>query len=89
MPRRDVLRGDPPTLEIERLAAMFTFVVVVAVAAFIPYVAAPEIQNGVKAITSHPSADSGVSNTLPSADRTLDAANRSIAGWRDVHGTIG
>ena len=28
---------------------MFTFVFVVAIAAFVPYVAAPTIQNGVKA----------------------------------------
>lgn len=85
MPRRDVLRGDPPTLEIERLAAMFTFVVVVAIAAFVPYVAAPGIANGVKAVTSHPSADAGVPGTLPSAFRMLDAANRTAADRRDDH----
>ncbi|WP_144152626.1 hypothetical protein [Paraburkholderia sp. BCC1885] len=56
---------------------MFTFVVVVAVAAFIPYVAAPGIENGVKAVTSHPSADSGVVDPLPASERTLDAANRT------------
>lgn len=88
MPRRDVLRGDPPTLEIERLAAMFTFVFVVAIAAFVPYVAAPGIANGVKAVTSHPSADAGVPGTLPSGFRTLDAANRTAADRRDDHGVV-
>lgn len=79
VPQRDVLRGAFPPLEIERLAAMFTFVVVVAIAAFIPYVAAPGIANGVKAVTSHPAADAGAQPALPSAYPPLDEANRIVA----------
>jgi hypothetical protein len=88
MSRRDVLRGAPPTLETERLAAMFTFVFVVAIAAFVPYVAAPTIQNGVKAVTSHPSADAGLQGALPSAYRTLDAVNRTVTDQRDNDGRV-
>jgi hypothetical protein len=67
---------------------MFTFVFVVAIAAFVPHVAAPTIQNGVKAVTSHPSADAGLQSTLPSAYRTLDAANRTVADQRDSYGLV-
>jgi hypothetical protein len=70
-------------LEIERLAAMFTFVVVVAITAFIPYVAAPGIANGVKAVTSHPSADAGAPYMAPGAYPTLDAAKRIPADRQD------
>jgi hypothetical protein len=37
--------------------AMITFIFVVAVVAFIPYVAAPGIVNGVKAISAQPAAN--------------------------------
>jgi hypothetical protein len=47
----------------------FTFIVVVAIAAFIPYVAAPGIVNGVKAIDSPPAATSFDAAPAPAADR--------------------
>ncbi|HEV3423112.1 MAG TPA: hypothetical protein VG105_04860 [Paraburkholderia sp.] len=67
---------------------MFTFVVVVAIAAFIPYVAAPGIANGVKAVTSHQSADAGSKSTLPAANGTMDAANRIVADRRDNDSSV-
>lgn len=58
---------------------MFTFIVVVAVAAFIPYVAAPGIANGVKAISSpSPAAVSfDATPVLPASGN--DAANRIVS----------
>ncbi|MEA3083722.1 MAG: hypothetical protein QOC89_1419 [Paraburkholderia sp.] len=54
---------------------MITFIFVVAVAAFIPYVAAPGIVNGVKAINAQPAAMRF--ETSPAAsDGASDAANR-------------
>jgi hypothetical protein len=56
---------------------MFTFVVVLAVTAFIPYVAAPGIQNGVKAVTSHQSADSGAPDGSVLASSAINASDTS------------
>lgn len=67
---------------------MFTFIVVVAIAAFIPYVATPGIANGVKAITSHPSADAGTQQMLPAVHPMLDAANRILADRQDQQRTV-
>ncbi|MGF6723235.1 hypothetical protein P3T43_002590 [Paraburkholderia sp. GAS41] len=67
---------------------MFTFVFVAAIAAFVPYVAAPTVANGVKAVTAQPSADAGLQDTLPSSYRTLDAANRMLADQRENHGLV-
>ncbi|WP_323044378.1 hypothetical protein [Paraburkholderia sp.] len=64
------------TLQIPRgTTTMITFIFVVAVAAFIPYVAAPGIVNGVKAINAQPAAMRF--ETSPAAsDGASDAANR-------------
>lgn len=63
---------------------MVTFIFVVAVAAFIPYVAAPGIQNGVKAITAHQSADAGVENTFPAALKMPDGGATKDIGAADA-----
>jgi hypothetical protein len=61
---------------------MFTYIVVVAIAAFIPYVAAPGIANGVKAISSPPAAVSF--EATPAAPSVgSDAANRIVSERRD------
>jgi len=58
---------------------MVTFIFVVAVAAFIPYVAAPGIVNGVKAINAQPAAM--LFDPSPAvSDGTSDAANRIVSG---------
>lgn len=60
---------------------MFTFIVVVAVAAFVPYVAAPGIANGVKAISTPPAAM--IFDTSPAAASDgSDAANRIVSDRR-------
>jgi hypothetical protein len=61
------------------MAAMFTFIVVVAVAAFIPYVAAPGIEKGVKAVSAQQSADAGVEAPLFARMTTPDANVRQGA----------
>jgi hypothetical protein len=58
---------------------MFTFIVVVAVAAFIPYVAAPGIANGVKAISSPPPAAVTFDPAPPMPSYGSDAANRIVS----------
>lgn len=61
---------------------MFTFIIVVAVAAFVPYVAAPGIANGVKAI-SKPAAAMQLETAPPTTARGSDAANRIVSERRD------
>ncbi|NYH16492.1 hypothetical protein [Paraburkholderia bryophila] len=61
---------------------MFTFIIVVAVAAFVPYVAAPGIANGVKAV-SKPAAAMQFEPTLPATVQDSDAANRIVLKRRD------
>lgn len=58
---------------------MITFIFVVAVAAFIPYVATPGIVNGVKAITPQSSAMQFDPTPAPAAGSS-DAANRLVSG---------
>lgn len=70
---------------------MFTFIVVVALAAFIPYVAAPGIANGVKAINQQPAAM--LFEPLPAAaaaaaDAAADAANRTVSGGTDTDASV-
>jgi hypothetical protein len=60
---------------------MFTFIVVVAVAAFVPYVAAPGIANGVKAISTPPAAMRFDTSPATASDGS-DAANRIVSGQR-------
>ena len=62
---------------------MFTFIFVVAVAAFIPYVAAPGIANGVKAV-SKPAATTMRFDAAPApATDGNDAANRIVPEQHD------
>ncbi|AXE96314.1 hypothetical protein [Paraburkholderia terricola] len=63
---------------------MFTFIVVVALAAFIPYVAAPGIANGVKAINQQPAAMLFEPLPAAAADAAADAANRTVSGGTDA-----
>ncbi|MDR6446488.1 hypothetical protein J2794_002600 [Paraburkholderia terricola] len=66
---------------------MFTFIVVVALAAFIPYVAAPRIANGVKAINQQPAAM--LFEPLPTAAADVaDAANRTVSGGTDTDASV-
>ncbi|MGF6770445.1 hypothetical protein P3T18_002924 [Paraburkholderia sp. GAS199] len=57
---------------------MFTFIVVVAVAAFVPYVAAPGIEKGVKAVTQ-PTAEMRYEASPTAAAEGNDAANRILS----------
>ena len=66
---------------------MFTFIVVVAVAAFIPYVAAPGIANGVKAISTPPVAMLFDTPPAPAAGGS-DAANRIVSGQRETDASV-
>jgi hypothetical protein len=62
---------------------MFTFIVVVAIAAFIPYVAAPGIANGVKAIST-PAAAVSSSDAIPQTPAAgSDAVNPPLPQRRD------
>ncbi|AXL49342.1 hypothetical protein DSC91_001122 [Paraburkholderia caffeinilytica] len=66
---------------------MVTFIFVVAVAAFIPYVAAPGIANGVKAISAQPAAM--LFETSPAASGSAsDAANRIVSEPRDSQASV-
>ncbi|MFM0169724.1 hypothetical protein [Paraburkholderia sediminicola] len=66
---------------------MFTFIVVVAVAAFVPYVAAPGIANGVKAINTPPAAM--MFDTSPAAaSNGSDAANRILSDRRESDASV-
>ncbi|WP_176057314.1 hypothetical protein [Paraburkholderia sp. BCC1876] len=62
---------------------MFTFIIVVAVAAFVPYVAAPGIANGVKAVSKPAAAATQFEPTLPATVQGSDAANRIVSERRD------
>ncbi|WGS52858.1 hypothetical protein LFL96_32310 [Paraburkholderia sp. D15] len=64
---------------------MFTFIIVVAVAAFVPYVAAPGIANGVKAINKPPAATTQMQfeTTPATTPQNGDATNRLVSGRRD------
>ena len=71
---------------------MFTFIFVVAVAAFVPYVAAPGIANGVKAVTQ-PAPAAAVRFEIPPTagggdEGGSDAANRIIAGPPDSQASV-
>lgn len=66
---------------------MLTFIVVVAVAAFIPYVAAPGIEKGVKAITPQSSAIQFEAVPNAAYDGS-DAANRIVVGQRDADASV-
>jgi hypothetical protein len=66
---------------------MFTFIVVVAIAAFIPYVAAPGIANGVKAISEPPAAVSfDAAPPMPAVGS--DSANRIVPERRDSDSAV-
>ncbi|RKE38452.1 hypothetical protein B0G76_4774 [Paraburkholderia sp. BL23I1N1] len=66
---------------------MVTFIFVVALAAFIPYVAAPGIANGVKAINAQPAAM--LFETSPAAsDSKSDAANRIVTERPDSEASV-
>jgi hypothetical protein len=67
---------------------MFTFIVVVAVAAFIPYVAAPGIANGVKALSSPPPAAVTFDSAPATPSYGSDAANRLVPESGDRDSTI-
>ncbi|WP_345816176.1 hypothetical protein AAGS40_18230 [Paraburkholderia sp. PREW-6R] len=64
---------------------MFTFIFVVAVAAFIPYVATPGIANGVKAIAQPHQAMIDEPMSTPTAPATAgdDAINRLVSAPRE------
>ncbi|WNC93919.1 hypothetical protein RI103_24370 [Paraburkholderia sp. FT54] len=66
---------------------MFTFIIVVAVAAFIPYVAAPGIANGVKALSA-PSAAMSFETSPAAASDGSDAANRIVSGRRETDASV-
>lgn len=66
---------------------MLTFIVVVAVAAFIPYVAAPGIEKGVKSITPQSSAIRFEAVPNAACDGS-DAANRIVVGQRDTDASV-
>ncbi|MFM0339497.1 hypothetical protein [Paraburkholderia fungorum] len=72
---------------------MFTFIFVVAVAAFVPYVAAPGIANGVKAVTQ-PAPAAAVRFEIPPPaagggdEGGNDAANRIVAGPPDGQASV-
>ncbi|MFM0033191.1 hypothetical protein [Paraburkholderia strydomiana] len=61
---------------------MFTFIVVVAIAAFIPYVAAPAIANGVKAVST-PSPEVSLDEAPQAPAAGSDAADRPMPRQRD------
>ncbi|HZZ11318.1 MAG TPA: hypothetical protein VFE79_11565 [Paraburkholderia sp.] len=61
---------------------MFTFIVMVAVAAFIPYVAVPGIEKGVKAVAPQPAAFRFDAAPDSACDGS-DAANRIVINRRD------
>ncbi|CAE6728203.1 hypothetical protein R69888_01956 [Paraburkholderia haematera] len=66
---------------------MVTFIFVVAVAAFIPYIAAPGIANGIKSLTAQPAAM--LFETPPAAsDCKSDAANRIVSEPRDSAASV-
>lgn len=66
---------------------MVTFIFVVAMAAFIPYVATPGIVNGVKAINAPPAAM--LFDTSPAAsDGASDAANRIVSERRNSEASV-
>lgn len=66
---------------------MVTFIFVVAMAAFIPYVATPGIVNGVKAINAQPAAM--LFDTSPAASAgASDAANRIVSERRDSEASV-
>lgn len=66
---------------------MVTFIFVVAMAAFIPYVATPGIVNGVKAINAQPAAM--LFDTSPAAsDGASDAANRIVSERRNSEASV-
>jgi hypothetical protein len=67
---------------------MVTFIVVVALAAFIPYVAAPGIVNGVKAVTSPPAAAIRLDTSPPAAYDGTDAANRILLERHDSEASV-
>ncbi|WCM24463.1 hypothetical protein NDK50_27015 [Paraburkholderia bryophila] len=62
---------------------MFTFIIVVAVAAFVPYVAAPGIANGVKSINKPAPTAMQFETAPPATARGSDAANRIVSEKRD------
>ncbi|MFM0629899.1 hypothetical protein [Paraburkholderia xenovorans] len=66
---------------------MFTFIVVVAVAAFVPYVAAPGIVNGVKAISNPPAAMMFDTSPAAASDGS-DAANRIVSDRRERDASV-
>ena len=66
---------------------MFTFIVVVAVAAFVPYVAAPVIANGVKAISTPPAAMRFDAAPAAASDGS-DAANRIGSGRSESDASV-
>ncbi|MFM0741090.1 hypothetical protein PQQ51_27935 [Paraburkholderia xenovorans] len=66
---------------------MLTFIVVVAVAAFIPYVATPGIEKGVKAITPQ-SAEMRFDVSPAAASDGSDAANRILSGQRETDASV-
>jgi hypothetical protein len=66
---------------------MFTFIVVVAVAAFVPYVAAPSIANGVKAISNPPAARMFDTSPAAASDGN-DAANRIVSDRRESDAAV-
>jgi hypothetical protein len=67
---------------------MFTFIVVVAVAAFVPYVAAPGIANGVKAISSPPPAAISFDPAPATPALGSDAANRIVPARGDRESAV-
>ncbi|MFM0246014.1 hypothetical protein P0D75_06725 [Paraburkholderia sediminicola] len=66
---------------------MFAYIFVVAVAAFIPYVATPAIVNGVKAISAPPAAT--LIEPSPAASGSAsDAANRILSAPRASEASV-
>lgn len=66
---------------------MFTYVIVVAISAFIPYVATPAAENGVKAIVSHHDDTESGGAAAPAQTQTLVAQDGAAvhAAPRDAH----
>jgi hypothetical protein len=67
--------------------ATFTYIVVVAIAAFIPYAAAPGIVKGVKAISSPPVAVS-FEAASPASSAGSDAADQIVSERRNSEGSV-
>jgi hypothetical protein len=68
---------------------MFTYVIVLAVSAFVPYVATPAAEAGVKAIVSHhndmETSDIGTPTLVAQESASANASANASASPREAH----